>query len=74
MPMPAAACAITVAQAAPSMPIPNPKMKIGSSMRFVPKPTTRDIIDLTAPPSARVNAESPNARWEKICEKTTILR
>ena len=43
-------------------------------MRLAPKPTTRDIIDLTAPPSARVNAESPNARCEKMCEKTTILR
>jgi len=51
--------AITVAQAAPATPIPHPKMKIGSSTRFTPKPTTMHIMDGTTAPSLRIVAERP---------------
>ena len=54
--------------------MPNPKMKIGSSTRFTPKPTTMHIIDGTTAPSLRIEAESPNATWEKRCENTTSRR
>ena len=73
-----------VAHAAPSIPIgrrriPNdgrsiPKMNSGSRIRLEPKPTIIHAIEPTALPSERIIAEKPNARWLKICEKTTSLR
>ena len=76
-----------VAHAAPATPIgrtasvrPNtstggvPKMRIGSSSRFEPKPTTMQSIDLTASPSDRIAADSPNAMCEKTCDSTTMRR
>ena len=50
------------------------KMKIGSSTRFTPKPTTMQIIDGTTAPSLRIVAERPKATWAKRCEKTTRRR
>ena len=63
-----------VAHAAPATPMPKAKMKIGSSTRFTPKPTTMHIIDGTTPPSLRIAAERPKAMCEKMCETMTSCR
>ena len=49
-------------------------MKIGSSTRLTPKPTTMHIIDGTTAPSLRIEAESPKAKWANTCENTTRRR
>ena len=66
--------AMSVAHAAPATPMSKPKMKIGSRMRFVPKPTIMHVIDFSAAPSARWSAERPKAMCEKMLDARTIFK
>ena len=53
------ACEITVASAAPRIPIPNIKINSGSSMIFSTAPIATDIIAVFAFPCAVINVLSP---------------
>jgi len=63
-----------VAQAAPRIPIPKPKMNNGSRITLAMAPISMAVIDLRAFPSARMKALIPKPRWEKTLPQSTTRR
>ena len=57
-----ATCPITVAQAAPAMPMPNVKMKSGSRMVLMTAPRSMHVIEKRGLPSARARLLRPFVR------------